>query len=232
MERYRTTIILGGVLLVLAMLAFFLSSKNATSPGTATPVPNIYIWEDANPVKALEAVSGTDKIVLNKDVVLGSWRIAEPVDALADIFQVGNVADAMQRLQAQYALSDTTDLAQYGLASTGLQITATFSDTASSKRTLLVGALTPDGAGYYVKTPENNKVYTLQATTIGQVINWLTTPPVQPPTPTPLPFTPVTSTPTQTGTPTTAITSTPAPDTSAATATPVPTQVPVASPSP
>ena len=197
MERYRTTIILGGVLLVLGILAFFLSSRNAASPGTVTPVPNVYVWDELVPVKALEAVSGSEKIVLTKDPVLGSWRINEPVDELADIFQVGSVADSMQRLQAQYALSDTTDLEQFGLASPVLEITATFSDTAGSTRKLLVGKLTPDGAGYYVKTPDSNKLYTVLSTTIGQVVNWLKNPPVQPPTPTPVPITPVTATPTE-----------------------------------
>lgn len=198
MERYRTTLLLGGVLIVLAVLAFFLSSKNATSPGTATatPVPNVYIWDDPNPVKALEAVSGSEKIVLTKDITLGSWRIQTP-DEPADIFQVGPVADGMQRLLAQYTLSDTTNLNQFGLDVPVMEITATFSDTTSSTRKLLVGKLTPDGSGYYVKTPDSPKLYTVLATTIGQVVNWLKAPPIQLPTATPLVLTPVTATPTE-----------------------------------
>jgi hypothetical protein len=202
MERYRTTLLLGAVLLVLGGLAFFLSSRSATSPGTETPTPNVYIWEDENPVKGLEVMSGSDKIVLIKDVVLGSWRITEPVDQPADLFQVGGVADSFQRLLAQYTLSDTTDLEQYGLAGQPLMVTSTFSDTAGTKRTLLVGKVTPDGTGYYVKLPDSNKLYTVGNFTVEPLRTWLTTPPVQPPTPTLVPITPVTATPTETPSPT------------------------------
>lgn len=200
MERYRTTLVLGGVLIVLVVLAFFLTNKNTVTTGTETPVPNVYIWEDANPVKALEIMSGTNKVGLTKDVVLGTWHIDAPVDKPADIFQVGGVADSLQRLQAQYTLSDTTDLAQYGLAGQPLQITATYSDTAGTKRSLLIGNATPDGSAYYVKTPDNAKVYTVVNSTIEPVRTWLTAPPIQPPSPTPVPITPVTATPTGTDT--------------------------------
>lgn len=196
MERYRTTIVLGAVLLLLAMLAFFLNGRSANSPGTATPTATVYIWEDSNPVRGLEVVSGSNRIVLSKDVVSGTWRIDEPVSQPADLFQVGNVADSLQRLQAQYTLTGTTDLAQYGLTGEPMQVTATYSDTQGSTRTLLIGNATPDGAGYYVKTPENNAVYTVGNVTLEPLRTWLISPPVQPPTPTLVPVTPVSPTPT------------------------------------
>ncbi len=202
MERYRTTILLGVVLLVLAALAFFLSSNNASSPGEATPTPNIYIWQDDNPAIALDVMSGTSKVSIVKDVISGTWQIKEPVDRPADLFQVGGVANSLQILQAQYTLSDTTDLTQYGLDGQPMSVTVTFSDTAHTTRTLLIGHATPDGGGYYVKLPDGNKLYTVINSTIEPMRTWLVSPPVELPSPTPVPITPVTATPTDTTTPT------------------------------
>jgi hypothetical protein len=215
MERYRTTLLLGAVLLVLGGLAFFLSGRNASSPGTPTPTPNVYVWEEENPVKGLDIVSGTQKVSLVKDVVLGSWRITEPVDETADIFQVGGVADSMQKLLVQYTLTDTANLEQFGLTGQPMMVTATFSDTAGTKHTLLIGRVSPDGGGYYVKQPDSPTVYTIGNYTLEPLRSWLTNPPVQPPTPTPVPITPVTATPTETPSPTplggTSPTATPSP---------------------
>ena len=200
MERYRTTIIMAAVLIVLVALAYFLTSKNATAPtGSTTPTTAKYIWQDTNSVKAIDVVSGTQKVGIAKDAT-GNWSITVPVSRPADPFQVGNEADALQNLQAQFELTGTTDLAQYGLTNPPLQVTVTFSDTGSSTRSLLVGSATTDGSGYYVKTPDNSSVFVVTNTTVEPLRSWLANPPVQQPTATPVPITPVTDTPTPTAT--------------------------------
>jgi hypothetical protein len=201
MERYRTTIIMAVALIVLVSLAFFLTSKNASAPtGSPTPTASKYIWQDTNAVKAIDVVSGTQKVGIAKDSATGNWTITEPVSRPADPFQVGNEADALQNLQAQFELTGTTDLDQYGLTNPPLQVTVTFSDTGASKRVLLVGSATTDGSGYYVKTPDNSSVFVLTNTTVEPLRSWLANPPVQQPTATPVPITPVTDTPTPTAT--------------------------------
>jgi hypothetical protein len=201
MERYRTTIIMAVALIVLVALAFFLTSKNASAPtGSTTPTTAKIIWQDTNAVKAIDVVSGTQKVGIAKDSTSGNWSITEPVSRPADPFQVGNEADALQNLEAQFELTGTTDLDQYGLTSPPLQVTVTFSDTGSSKRVLLVGSATTDGSGYYVKTPDNSSVFVLTNTTVEPLRSWLSNPPVQQPTATPVPITPVTDTPTPTAT--------------------------------
>jgi hypothetical protein len=201
MERYRTTIIMAAVLIVLAGLAYFSSSNNASAPtGAPTPVPSHFIWQDSNSVKAIDVVSSTEKVSIAKDSTSGDWMISQPVARPADVFQVGNEADALQNLQAQFMLTGTTDLGQYGLTSPPLQVTVTFSDTGGSQRVLLVGAPTTDGSAYYVKTPDSDTVYVVTNTTIEPLRSWLTNPPVQQPTATPVPITPVTDTPTPTAT--------------------------------
>ena len=72
MERYRTTIIMAVALIVLVALAFFLTSKNASAPtGSPTPTTAKYIWQDTNAVKAIDVVSGTQKVGIAKDSHVG-----------------------------------------------------------------------------------------------------------------------------------------------------------------
>jgi Domain of unknown function (DUF4340) len=200
MERYRTTLLMAAILLILVGVAFFLTGKNVSSPGTPTPVPTVYVYEEPNPVNAIQVVSGTNRVSLVKDVVVGSWSLTEPVQKPADLFQVSGVADNLQKLQASYTLTATGDLAQYGLAGNSMQVTATFSDTQGTKRTFNVGNATPEGSGYYVKLPDRETIYVVQNFTIEPMRTWLTSPPVEPPTPTPVPFTPIPPTPTATAT--------------------------------
>jgi hypothetical protein len=199
MERYRTTIIMAVALIVLGGVALFLNNRNATSPGTATPTPVTYIWEEANPVSAIEVVSGTGKVQLTKDPVLGTWAITEPIQKPADLFAVSGVADSLQKPQAMFALTGTADLSQYGLTPNPIVVTVTFSDTQHTTHTLNIGTTTPDGSGYYVSTPGSTTVYVVANTTIEPMRTWLTTPPVEQPSPTPVPITIV---PTETSTPT------------------------------
>lgn len=188
---------MASALIVLVALAIFLSGRNAASPGTPTPTPALtYVWQDPNPVSAIQVVSGTKSLSLKKDVALGNWSITAPISQPADLFSVSGVADNLQKLQAQFSLTATTDLAQYGLDKDSLVVTVTFSDTAGTKRKLNIGNLTLDGSGYYVKGPDSNSVYVVSNGTIEPIRSWLTTPPIEQPTPTPPPFTIVAPTPT------------------------------------
>jgi hypothetical protein len=199
MERYRTTIIMAIALLVLGGLALFLNNQNASSPGTPTPVPVTYVWQEENPVAAINVVSGTSKVNLTKDPLLGSWQITEPVQKPADLFAVSGVADSLQKLQAMFTLTGTSDLTQYGLGPGAMTVTLTFSDTQGTKRTFNVGTSTPDGTGYYVNTEGASNIYVVSNTTLEPMRSWLTTPPVQQPSPTPVPVT-IVPTATQTAT--------------------------------
>ena len=198
MERYRTTLIMAVVLIVLVGAIFFMSGRNQAADGTTTPTPVQYVWEETNPSIGLTVISATERVVLKKDSALGSWRIVEPVEKPADLFAVGGVADSMQKLVATYTLSETTDLQQYGLDKP-MTVTVEYSGTTVTERTLLVGGPLTDLSGYYVKTPDSNRVYVIANTVAEPLRSWLTTPPVEPPTPTPAPITvvpPATPTPT------------------------------------
>ena len=203
MERYRTTLILGEILIVLAGVAIFLSNKNTVSGGTATPTPVAYVWQDPNPVNAIDIVSGTSKISLKKNPSAGTWAITQPISKPADLFSVSGEADSLQNLTAQFSVTNTTDLTQFGLGPGAMAVTLTFSNTQASQRSFTVGKTILDGSGYYIKPSDANMVFVVANTTIEPLRTWLTAPPIETPSPTPLPITivPETTTPTATSTP-------------------------------
>jgi hypothetical protein len=203
MERYRTTLILGGILIVLAVVAIVLSNNNkGTTTGTPTPTPTVYVWQEPNAVSSIDVVSGTNKVSLVKDASKGTWALTAPVSHPADEFAVGGVADTLQNLQATFSVTDTSDLTQFGLGPSAMAVSLAFSDTQGTKHSFTVGKTTIDGSGYYIQA-DGKKVYVVPNTTIEPIRSWLTTPPIETPSPTPLAVTvvPPTSTPTETATP-------------------------------
>ena len=184
MERYRTTLIMLVLLAALGITAAVLNNKGAGTDATPTPVALRYVWESTDGVRGLEVVSGTQKVVLVNDAASSSWMLTEPVSGPADTFAVSTIAESFKSLEAKSVLTDSGNLADFGLDEQGLTVTATFSGT-TAPRTGLVGGPTFDGAGYYVKTPDAATVYVVSNSTIEPLKSWLLNPPVAPPTPTP-----------------------------------------------
>lgn len=193
MERYRTTIILVAVLVILAGVAFFLNNRNENTAttdasATATPDPSKHVWIDDEDVISIDVLSGTQKVLLRKDVTTTVWSLVEPIQADADPFAVGGVADQLKALAATTVLTGVTDLAQYGLDKSGLTVLVRTGGSKPGKHTLHVGNTTIDGSGYYARVDDSkDKVYIVSNVTIEPIKSWLTTPPKAQPSPTPLP---------------------------------------------
>ncbi len=205
MERYRTTIIMAVLLAALGGVALFLNRNSSGGDANATPTaaPVQYVWQSNDPVSAIDVVSGTSKVSLAKNPATDAWTITAPVKADADAFSVTSIADQLKSLQSTSTVTDTTNLAQFSLDKPGLTITATYSDTQHTKRTLQVGSTTFDGSGYYTKPSNSPNVYIVSNTTLEPIRQWLQTPPVAQPTATSVPIKIApTATITPTGTPT------------------------------
>lgn len=190
MERYRTTIILLAVLLIVGGAALFLNSTGGVGVATPTPptvAPSVYVWQDTNPVIGLDVVSGTQKVSMIQDVSSTQWTLTQPVAERADDTTIQSEASVLSPLLATSAVTNTSDLAPFGLDKPPLTVTVTFSDTAHTKRILQVGNTTFDGSGYYVKQPSAPSVYIVTNTAIEPLRTWLSTPPVFVPSPTPTP---------------------------------------------
>lgn len=207
MERYRTTLILVVVLLALAGMAFFLQNRNSgAADATATPVPEQFVWEETDPVVSIDVISGTQTVSLRYDVSTTVWSIIEPVQDEADATAVGNAAESLKSLRTTGILTDTADLAPYGLDKPGMQVKLATGGAQPKQHAFQLGDATFGGANYYIKTPDSPNVYVVSNSIIEPIKSWLTTPPVAPPTPTPLPL--ITPTPTVAITGTTTLTGT------------------------
>ena len=192
------------LLVALGVAAFLLNNNRADTTGTPTPVATQYVWQSTEAVTGLDVVSDTQKVVLRSGPSGGSWRLEQPVTGDADTFAVSTIADAFKSLEASSVLTESGNLADFGLDRQGLTVTATFSGT-TAPRTVLIGGPTFDGAGYYSKLPDAETVYIVSNTTIEPLKSWLLNPPVAPPTPAPQ----LTIAPTATITPTVGVLSTP-----------------------
>ena len=199
MERYRTTLIMIALLVVLGGVALILTNNNKISPVNATPTPvPSYVWQEPETVLGIDVVSATEKISLRKDISSTTWTITQPLNYPADTFQVDNIASQLQNLQATKVNTTTADLTTFGLDKPGFTVTVTFSGTTPITHTLIVGSSSFDESSAYVKQPNSPDIYLVPTSVIGGMRNWLTTPPKEPATPTPLPTAPPTPTETPT----------------------------------
>ena len=192
------------VLVALAGLAFFLNQQNFNAAVTPTPEPARYVWEETEPVSAIDVMSGTQSVVLRQDLTTTVWSILEPISDTADVFQVGNIADSFKSLQATAIISEVTDLAQFGLDAQSTQVKVGFGSAGTTTHNLKLGKTTIDGSGYYAQADDTtDTVYVVSNGVIEPLKSWLTTPPKAQPTPTPLALTVApTFTSTPAGTPT------------------------------
>ncbi len=186
--RNRTIIILAVVLLVLAGTGFWLTSTPATPP-TPTPEPTVVVWDYSSATtEGLSVQSITSTVALQ--VVGGHWQITAPVNQPADDVTVTQEANSLKKPDVRTKIGDNvTDLTQYGLASPAITVTLVLSGATTPQQRLFVGKTNVDGSAYYVRPGNSNSVYLIPNTLVEPLNTWLQTPPVMPPTPTPLPAT-------------------------------------------
>jgi hypothetical protein len=225
--RYTSTVILGGVFLVLALALFFLTQNpqaGVINP-TPTPTPAPVVWDlSASTAQAIRVDSITQTVAVQ--IVNNQWQLTAPTNEPASQFQVGTLADQLKKIQAQRTLTET-DLTKYGLDSPVLTVTLVVSGATQTDNTLLVGKTTIDGGSYYVKAKDKPTIYVVLNSLIEQLRAWINVPPKAEPTPTPLVI--ITPSPTPSITPTPGVAGPVRPtDTAAVAATPTTAAAPAA----
>ncbi len=230
--RYTSTVILGGVFLVLAVVLFFLTQNpdaGVINP-TPTPTPAPVVWDlSTSTAQAIRIDTITQTVAVQS--VNNQWQLTAPTNEPASQFQVGNVVDQLKKLQAQRVLTET-DITKYGLDTPAITVTLVVSGAQQATNTLLVGKATIDGGSYYVKATSKPQVYVMANTLIEQLRSWTTTPPKAEPTPTPLVIVTLSPTPSETATPglTGPVAPTKAADTPTGVTAATPTGLPVVTP--
>src|SRR5580765_8570974 len=112
MARYRTTLILLGVLVILGAGVFFLQSPSSTGTATATPTPTTNIWghKNSDDITAIDVVSGTQHVSLTEEMTGTNWLLTAPIKADADSYTVSSIVDQLKTLNATDTITNAAKL--------------------------------------------------------------------------------------------------------------------------
>ncbi|MBK6767439.1 MAG: DUF4340 domain-containing protein [Ardenticatenales bacterium] len=181
----RLTLILFLIFAAMVILAYSLRNETGkqVGPNAPTPTPGP-IWAlDAKAVSKVEVSGAGNAYTLA--LVDGKWQ----VDNLPTNDEVAGVVERTASPSVQRTLPGGRDATNYGFASPTLTVTFTVSETA---HTLIVGdpPLTSE-SDRYVMGQDGTTIYIVSGFDLGQLEDWLTTPPLAP--------TPTAAAPTTTG---------------------------------
>ena len=207
--KLRNTIILVVVFVALAGYAYYLTRNPSTaSTAQTTPVPTPVTMFDFTSDQVTKFVV-TD--LKNKQAVSVThqgqdWHMDQPKDSATDSIKILGTIANISHLTASRVLTNTSDLAQYGLTSPSIEASMTLSDT--TQAVLRIGDATVDKQDYYAQKGNDPQVYLIASSVQQSLADFIKNPPYPPtPTPTPLPTltptaTPFGATPEPTATPT------------------------------
>jgi len=199
MKRWRTTLILLGVfvLLLAYVLIFERQREPPPNPGaTPSPTPSPLIDVARDEIRALHITWGNSEVRIepsprNEEEIpsaprdtdeQGGWQITLPQPGPADTYNISWPIDELAGLSAKRTiLENVDDPAQYGLGPDALTL-----DIETTERTvrLSVGRETPDGTAFYVQVEGDPRLYIVDHYKIAPLFEWVVQPPYQP-TPTP-----------------------------------------------
>lgn len=190
--KFRTTLILLVVLVALAGYLFWSSrAKPATTDASNTADVHVLSFnpQDVNTITIRDA-SGKE---VRAEQSGTTWRLTAPTNEAADTERVTNNIGYLSKLVATQVITPPTpDLAPYGLAKPAFIFQLSKGQSVVAE--LHIGNKNPDGSATYVQSKGAPVVYLVTDTVVGNVMNWLTAPPIPPtPVPTPSPAAPATT---------------------------------------
>lgn len=177
----RTTALLLVILVALGGYVWW-SGRSSAGPAT-TPTPKApTIWQiDPGEVQTI-VVDPADGSPARVERDGAGWRITSPAPPTAgDADTITRTLTSLATLQARRALTDTADLAAYGLTSPTMTLHL---ETNAGQFSLTVGDTTPNESAYYARREGDNTVYLIDKYVLDGVKDWPTSPPLPPP-PTP-----------------------------------------------
>jgi Domain of unknown function (DUF4340) len=205
--KWRNTLILLVTLAALATYTYFGDLQKGTGQATETPNSELAIFNlSGQDILGLKVTTADSKSVELKREAGQPWAMVSPASQGVDETRVNSLVDQLARLTASRALTQTNNLAEYGLI-TGT-LTANITLTGGVTHTLLVGETNPGGSSYYALADgKQTPVYLIYSSDVDGLQRLVTQPPYPPtPMPTTLPsptveiLPPITVTTTVTGT--------------------------------
>lgn len=173
--NWRTT---AALLVVFAVLLGYLFFWEKPQQASVTPTPSAeYLWTiDSSDVKGLRVVDHVSgqRVAFGQDD-LGHWTVTEPQPGEADQTQAAVDSYQVQNLRIIQKMTETTDLAQFGVQSPSY----TLEVTTGSQGTLVarIGGKSPMGNGYYVVRPGEVNAVLVSASAIDALIGLVDRPP-------------------------------------------------------
>ncbi|HWP83351.1 MAG TPA: DUF4340 domain-containing protein [Bacteroidota bacterium] len=151
----RSTLILGGLFLLLVVIALLLMQK----PGevSTTEIEGSPLLEvDSLSVDKIEISSPSLKVVLEKKGV--EWHIQHPVIYRADQANVGTLIQQLKNLRAKATVSSNPEKQSvFQVDSTGVWVT--LFEKGAEKAKLIVGKMGPTFSETYVRLANSNEVH-------------------------------------------------------------------------
>ena len=197
MSQKATLILLGAFAVV---LGFFLYNRQTVKNKEAEPTPtlgaNEVLWpglakEDIARINLQDNQTGERAILQNKQ---GIWSVVAPTPQLASPSDAVTIASELASLTVTRALTETTDLSEFGLQPPAYTFEVTKGD--GTLFVVDIGSKTPVGSNYYgLRRGEANAVI-LAGYSIDTILPYIQNPPYLP-SPTPA----VSETPVAEGTP-------------------------------
>ncbi len=185
----RTTLILLVILAALAVYTYFGEIQKGTEQATETPSSQPVIFNNLSgqDVLGLKVTTADGKSVELKREAGKPWTMVAPASQGVDETRVNSLVDQLAQLTANRVLTQTSNLAEYGLI-TGT-FTANITLTGGVTHTLLVGETNPSGNSYYALADgKKDPVYLVYTNNVDELQRLVTQPPYPPPpTPTTLP---------------------------------------------
>lgn len=196
MNNQRAIYILVGLFLVLVGVVYYLQTNpEAASGGTLTPTPttaaSVTLWAlDQAKVQSFSVTDNEKKVTFAAQVdSTGIWSITLPTPEPASQESLGTMPTTLGSLFVSQTITETTDLAAFGLVQPPYTLAVTQSDGKTFKAN--IGKKAPTGSAYYVLREGETNVVLVGAPGLDTLLGFLTAPPVATPTPTVTPTTPV-----------------------------------------
>ena len=179
----RSTWIVLGIFVVLALGVFLWQRYGKTDQEAAEPTPTI---APVNMVfdlgtKLVQSFSITDatgeSITMQHELSSNMWVVMDQPADMADPTQIEAVASSFSYMTVDTELTTQPPLDAMGLDQPSYTITLDLDN--GERNVLFVGDLTPTGTGYYAQV-DGKPVVVIAKSDITTLINMLTTPPLKP----------------------------------------------------
>ena len=196
--RYRNTVILVGILAILAAYVWFFERGPAPEAGaTPTPAPERIVSFDGTAARALVLTRPADGTTTRLEYAPDeeTWYVVEAgAREPADQTRVALLVSYLSDLTPLRVLEGPLDAIEtYGLEPPRAQVTVTLEG--GEERTVEIGEKVLTGAAHYARPAGEGAVYTISSYIGENVLAFLDAPPYRP-TPTPAPEATATPTPT------------------------------------